>query len=251
MKISSNQGAMQYASNQAPSEHVNNASSNKTPKTSQDSSTLNTVLADDIFTPSNTDFSEYEKANYTSDGRLNLPPAFESHRGAIEAIFTSMDKLYSDTPKAAQRMFHAYSGMEEQILRESSELSHKDWGFSVNEQGVLVATGRLSDAQRDVIETKLNSNDSLVKAAQDFKAHFIEGLEIQRGDLGKSQYWGKYDVNNENFADIIDFKSMMSLIANSNESKTGGFEWRAKSQYAWEQGMVAQLKAKAEPKFST
>ncbi|QTL35677.1 hypothetical protein [Pseudoalteromonas viridis] len=249
MKVSNNQGAIQYASNQTAPALQDNKALHQDATKSQDEA-LNTVLADDIFTRSNADFSDYEKANYTPDGRLNLPPAFESHRGTIEAIFTSMDKLYSDTPKAAQRMFQAYSGLEEKILSESPELRHKDWGFSVNDQGVLVATGQLSDAQRDAIETNLNSNDSLVKAAQDFKAHFIEGLEIQRGDSGKSQYWGKYDVNNENFSDIIDFKSMMNQIASANESKTGGFEWRSKSQYAWEQGMVAQLKAKAEPKFS-
>ncbi|MCF6438638.1 hypothetical protein L1077_04245 [Pseudoalteromonas luteoviolacea] len=249
MKIGSNQGAMQYTSNQTLSEILGNKAPHQGVAKSADD-TLSKKLANDIFTPSSTDFSEYEKVNYTPDGRLNLPPDFESHRGVIEAIFTSMDKLYSDAPKAAQRMFQAFSGLEDKILRGSPELSHKDWGFSVNEQGVLVATGQLSKAQRDVIETHLNSNNSLVKAAQDFKAHFIEGLEMQRGDSGKSQYWGRYDVNNENFADIIDFKSMMNQIANANESKTGGFEWRSKSQYAWEQGMVAQLQAKAVSKFS-
>lgn len=186
---------------------------------------------------------------YTSNGKLDLPARFEEHRDLIERVANSTSKLYlHDTPAAADRVAEEYEKVSAGLYEQHPQLKNKSWGFSVDDTGKLVATGHLSQADKKLVEGVLNSNDKLVSAAQDFKANFLEGLEIERGSSGTSQYWGKYDVNEDNFAELIDFKEMITQSSNNEiqREKTGYLL----NKWDWTFNISDQLSARAAPVFT-
>jgi hypothetical protein len=119
-------------------------------------------------------------------------------------------------PKTAEKMFSAYEQVEKEITQIAPELADKAWGFSVAEDGRLTVSGDLTDEQKQLLETKLNENAELVNLAQSFKDTYLQGTSLLRDANGHSQGWGKYDVNQQNFAEIIDFKALFDASKHEN-----------------------------------
>lgn len=194
------------------------------------------------------DDGKLEVLTYTSNGKLNLPSRYEEHRELIERVANSTSKLYlHDTPAAAEEIANEYDNVMAQITKQHPELQESNWGFSINSLGKLVTTGNLSEQQRQAVEETLNSNDELVRAAQNFKTSFLEGLEAERGQSGASQYWGKYNVNDENFSQVIDFKEMITQSLNDNKNRESTGYMINKAQ--WTLNISEQLRTNADPIF--
>ncbi|KZX01594.1 hypothetical protein JL49_04335 [Pseudoalteromonas luteoviolacea] len=195
------------------------------------------------------DNGKLEVITYSSNGKLNIPSRYAEHRELLERVINSTSKLYlHDTPAAADRIAEEYEKTSADINRQVPGLNNRHWGFSIDSSGSLVATGNLTQQQKQVVEKTLNANEELVKAAQDFKSHFLEGLEIERGKVGTSQYWGKYDVTEESFADIIDFKEMVTQSINDNaERERTGY---ILDKYTWTLNIADQFSARAEANFA-
>ncbi|KZN61943.1 hypothetical protein N473_20590 [Pseudoalteromonas luteoviolacea CPMOR-1] len=247
MKIDANAGVLLHANKStadqiknviSESKNVQHVDSTSSPLHSQPARPAEEMRA-------KSDNGKLETIMYTKSGRLDLPARYEQHRELIERVANSTSKLYlHDTPEAANRMAEQYKSISSTIYELAPELKNKSWGFSIDTAGQLVATGHLNQKQKRIIEDSLNSNTKLVEAAQDFKAHFIKGIEIERGSAGTSQYWGKYDVNNDNFADIFNFKEMLDYSLNSAEEvKFSGY---ALNKWDWTMNVSDQLKEKAE-----
>ncbi|MCF2906963.1 hypothetical protein L1285_01220 [Pseudoalteromonas sp. DL2-H2.2] len=200
-------------------------------------------------TQAKSDHGKLTEITYKANGKLDLPPRYEKHRDLLESAIISTSKLYlHETPAAANRIAEEYEKVSADLYAQNPRLRHKSWGFSVDDTGKLVATGHLSQADKQLVEEALNSNDELVSAAKDFKANFLEGLEIERGSSGTSQYWGKYDVNEGNFAEIIDFKEMIEQGSNNEiEREKRGY---LLNKWEWTINIADQLQARAEPAFA-
>ncbi|PQJ54987.1 hypothetical protein [Psychrosphaera saromensis] len=112
-------------------------------------------------------------------------------------------KLASVKPK--------YEKMMGEIAVEQPSLANKYWGFSVDENDKLVVSGDITEDERIYLEDKLNSNDDIVRLTKDIPEIFMKGQEYDRGYYENEQgkYWGKYDVTQENFKDIVDIKALL------------------------------------------
>ncbi|MDK1286345.1 hypothetical protein [Pseudoalteromonas umbrosa] len=121
------------------------------------------------------------------------------------------------------------------------------WGFSIDEKGEFVVNGTISDENKSYLEEKLNANEDLLELAKQVPALFMQGLAYDRGADGKGPAWGKFDVNAENFKDIIDFKEVFDESYSSMGDISffkGNFDVL---KYA--QNVADQLHNKAEAKF--
>ncbi|QTL37952.1 hypothetical protein [Pseudoalteromonas viridis] len=252
MKINANAGQHLHAKNNQVSDEMKTVASNskeafKVDPTKQFINSEPTHPAEQ--TQAKSDNGKLTVITYKANGKLDLPARYEEHRALIERVVNSTSKLYlHDTPAAADKITEEYDKISAYLYAHNPRLRHKSWGFSVDDSGKLVATGHLNQADKQLVEDVLNSNDELVSAARDFKASFLEGLEIERGSEGKSQYWGKYDVNEDNFAEIIDFKEMVAQSRNSElqREKTGYFL----NKWEWTINIADQLQARADPAFA-
>ncbi|MFK3862464.1 hypothetical protein [Pseudoalteromonas rhizosphaerae] len=118
-----------------------------------------------------------------------------------------------DVPKAVEKMLSPYDSVMAELRSEQPSLANKSWGIAINESGELTVTGSLNDDEKAIIAEKLNSNDELVTAVNDFKSNYLKYIKMEpRG-------WGNYDVNESNFADVFDFREMLESSRSSEEFK--------------------------------
>ncbi|MCF6439510.1 hypothetical protein L1077_08730 [Pseudoalteromonas luteoviolacea] len=253
MKINAGVGALINARNTAIDKTLQNTSQSSEKITEQDPQIIlknsSLINSEAEALRGKSDNGKLVTLTYTRSGRLDLPKRYEEHRELIERVANSTSKLYlHDTPAAADRMAEQYESILASLREEIPQLDHLSWGFSIDTSGKLITTGHLNQTQKEIIEEALNSNEKLVNAAQDFKSHFLEGLQIERGSVGTSQYREKYDVNEENFADIIDFKEMFEQSWSSEEHREAyGY---LINKWEWTGNITDQLRARAEPKFA-
>ena len=105
-----------------------------------------------------------------------------------------------------------------ELAIESPELAEKSFAISINKQGELEASGKsLNNVEKSQLNAKLNENEKFVKLAQDFKDNFLEHVHLTPQD------WGKYDISDENFAEVFDFKSLLESVKDDTSlSNEGG-----------------------------
>jgi len=89
----------------------------------------------------------------------------------------------------------------------STNLQEKDWGFSVESGTLKIFEGsdKLTDAEKSQINTALEEA-GVEYAARSVADAVIDMIETERGPSGLSSGIGQYDVNNSNFADIVDLR---------------------------------------------
>lgn len=109
-------------------------------------------------------------------------------------------------------------GYDEAVSKLSPELLKKDWGFSVREGRLVLIEGRdrLSEAERSALISALAGLESL---ANDVANTVIRLLELDRGMDGVSKSIGRFDVSQQNFADIVDLRAY--LLSHGPDAKYG------------------------------
>ncbi|RJE76574.1 hypothetical protein BGP78_11310 [Pseudoalteromonas sp. MSK9-3] len=252
MKIDASAGLLLHAKNNQVTDRIKNVGSSSKEALAVDPATQ--FISSEPTLPTEqmrakSDNGKLTVINYKSNGKLDLPARFEAHRELIERVASSTSTLYlHDTPAAANKVAEEYDKTSTDLYVQNPELQNKNWGFSIDGSGKLIATGHLNQADKQLVEEALNGNDKLVSAAKDFKNKFLEGLEIERGSSGTSQYWGKYDVNEGNFAEIIDFKEMITQSRNNDKQREATGYLLNKRE--WTINIADQLKTSAEPSFT-
>ncbi|WP_046003634.1 hypothetical protein [Pseudoalteromonas rubra] len=180
-----------------------------TPKTPP-KETVNATLAPDVYHRSGEQDQTptYNRPIVIGEGRVIVETAEETIKRTLDA--ESQLYLGGDMFHAADKMAEHYDEFMGMLEQTDPQLAKKNWGFSVDEQGLLKVSGDLSEDEIATLEEKLNSNDALVKYANEVKEAFLKYTDMERGPgIPSSKGWCKYDVSNENFADIIDMKSLM------------------------------------------
>ena len=81
-----------------------------------------------------------------------------------------------------------------------------------NQSGTLEATGSITDLEKEYLEEKLNGSEELVSAIKDFKSNYLKYI------VPESRY-GRYDVTNDNFADVFDFREMLESSRSNDDFK--------------------------------
>ncbi|BES71494.1 hypothetical protein RE428_25120 [Marinobacter nanhaiticus D15-8W] len=89
----------------------------------------------------------------------------------------------------------------------STAVKNKDWGLSIQDGELKVIEGSdsLTEHQRTSISNVLKTA-GVEYAAQFVADAVIEMIELERGQNGLSRSIGRFDVNQSNFADVVDLR---------------------------------------------
>ncbi|WP_440056158.1 hypothetical protein ACSLBF_08405 [Pseudoalteromonas sp. T1lg65] len=176
----------------------------------------------------------------------------ETVEQTMDRVFEASSELYmgGNMFRAADAMTAEYDNFMSELSKTNPELAAKNWGFSVDPDGKIAVSGQLSEKEAQLLTDKLNGNEELVQYANDVKESFLKYTALERGPEGNgtSKYWGKYDVNNDNFGDVINMRAVIELGRNQDPEniKTGDHL----HTYNFVEGMAAQLQSNAEVKYS-
>lgn len=170
---------------------------------------------------------------------------------SIQSMLEASRELYMQGKmfKAADRMAAEYDDVLSEIKQSQPELADKNWGFSVDANGKLAVSGQLNQQETEFLSTLLNRNEKLVKYANEVKDNFLQYTAQERSSeaKGSGQYWGQYDITHNNFAGMIDFRSLLADSRNTDPlNKVMGTQLTADK---FVDQMSDQLKHKAEVKY--
>jgi hypothetical protein len=193
------------------------------------------TLTDDIYTKAE------HIPSVTYDRPLELTTVLADDPDSFVKMLNTID--FGELPSQIGKIRDEFQLFMNDLETDSPTLAQKDWGFSVDENDKLVVSGDITEDERIYLEEKLNENEDLVRLAKEVPDILIKGMEYDRGNDGKGQYWGKYDVTQENFKDIIDIKELMDAsyhpVTNSyyafdyQDNLGAQLAWRAEVKYAY------------------
>ncbi|MCF6435390.1 hypothetical protein [Pseudoalteromonas sp. MMG022] len=155
-----------------------------------------------------------------------------------------------DMYKAADELAGEYNQFMSELTSSDPQLAQKDWAFSVDKEGAIKVSGQLSADQISYLEDKLNANEKFVQLANDVKDNFLKYTELERGpsEQGTSEYWGKYDVNNENFSQIIDMRALVKEQSTEDDvSARIGYNL---NMFGFIDNISSQLRTKAQATYA-
>lgn len=134
----------------------------------------------------------------------------------------------------------------------SSELKNKDWGFSIQDGELTVLEGadELTSDERSQIAGTLKEN-GVEFAAQSVADAVIEMIELERGPNDLSRSIGRFDVNQSNFADVVDLRAFIGDYQPGAKHAKGLINPSdIESRYSFAgRGIVDQVAAKADETF--
>ncbi|WP_125779408.1 hypothetical protein [Pseudoalteromonas rubra] len=160
----------------------------------------------------------------------------------------SQTLYFGELPGVFRDMQSHYQDFMSKLEKSDPQLAKLDWGFSVNENGQLVVSGPINNESKAYLEEKINENKELVELAKQVPDVMMKGLAYDRGADGKASAWGKYDVNSENFKDILDFREV--LDSTYTERDDISYFKNNFNTFEFAENIASQLKRKAEVKFS-
>lgn len=198
------------------------------------------VLAEDV----------YHKGEHTPQSESTYDRPMEIHTlhskmSQRESITKTTETIYNEIPAQLSFIRPEFKEIKNEIESEAPILKSKDWGYSVDETGKLIALGDISEDERSLIEDKLNQDGQFVRANQGIAELVTKGVEYDRAYALRSKYWGKYEVTQDNFKDIIDMKSLLQ----STETPASDVYINKVDLHSYSQNLAAQLAKRAEVKY--
>lgn len=138
----------------------------------------------------------------------------------------------------------------------SPALMRKDWGFSVSNGELVILEGNdaLSDSERTTIKDTL-SEFGVDLFANHLASDFVDNLNDARRPHGESGIL-KYDLTEENFAEIIDLRAYLDTHAEGGrfakriEMLTHKHDLESAFFLSGLEAMFEQMSARAEPKYA-
>ncbi|GHF94565.1 hypothetical protein [Thalassotalea marina] len=160
----------------------------------------------------------------------------------------SQTLYFGELPSLFRQMQSHYQDFNTQLNNTDPQLTNKNWGFSIDEKGSFVVNGDITEDEKSYLEHKLNSNLELLGLAQQIPDVLIKGLSYDRGTDGKAEAWGKYDVNIDNFQDIIDIKEVLDVTY--TERNDSGIFAEYFDMFKFPENIASQLRRNAQVKFN-
>ncbi|WP_125781313.1 hypothetical protein [Pseudoalteromonas rubra] len=204
---------------------------------------LNKVAKQQVQNVSEADQQVLNSANL-HDMEISSDTVYEPER----FVKVSQTLYFGELPSLFRDMQSHYQNFMAELSQSAPDLAKEHWGFSIDEHGQFVVSGSISDKQKTYLSDKLNSNEDMLKLAQQVPGVLMKGLAYDRGADGKANAWGKYDVNNENLKDILDFRAVLD----DSYSARGDIA-QFKNNFdvlKFVESVAGQLRSNAEAKFS-
>ncbi len=203
-----------------------------------DDKVVSPTLAEDVYHKG----EHVPKDSNTYNKPLNIAVEY-TQTPELEA--KTVETLYNKLPSNLSLIRPEFKKLQSEIENKIPALQDKRWSYTVDGSGKLIATGKLNDQERDVIESALNKDQGFVALNQSIPDLLSEGVQLDRTFYGRSRNWGKYEVTKENFKDIIDMKSLLQSTETQNSDKS----FNKVDFFSYTQNLAGQLARKAEVKY--
>lgn len=182
-----------------------------------------------------------------SQSIYDRPLSITAHKSESKLIDKMTNTIsFGELPNKLNDIRPKYESFMNDLQVSSPLLAQKEWGFSVDSNDMLVVSGNITENEKVYLEAKLNTNKDIVNLAKELPDILIKGQEYDRGYDGKGKYWGKYDVTQENFKDIVDVKALLdSSYGPNSKAFDNGFD-----AFSYQDNLRSQLASKAEVKYA-
>jgi hypothetical protein len=191
----------------------------------------------------------YHKYEHTPQNQstYDRPLSITAHKSESELLVKMEQTIdFGELPKKLNQLRPKYESFMNELEVSSPSLAKKEWGFSVDSNDKLVVSGNITEDEKKYLEEKLNADKDIVNLAKELPDILIKGQEYDRGYDGKGKYWGKYDVTQENFKDIVDIKGLLDSSYGPNaKAFDDGFD-----VMSYQDNLRSQLASKAEAKYA-
>jgi len=191
----------------------------------------------------------YHKDEHTPQNQstYDRPLSITAHKSESELLVKMEQTIdFGELPKKLNQLRPKYESFMNELEVSSPSLAKKEWGFSVDSNDKLVVSGNITEDEKKYLEEKLNADKNIVNLAKELPDILIKGQEYDRGYDGKGKYWGKYDVTQENFKDIVDIKGLLDSSYGPNaKAFDDGFD-----VMSYQNDLRNQLASKAEVKYA-
>ncbi|WP_405128306.1 hypothetical protein [Pseudoalteromonas sp. PB2-1] len=220
-----------------------------------------TVPANERRTPDSTseEFNKQQKQSFAADiyhkdehipknqSTYDRPLSITAHKSESELLDKMTNTIsFGELPKKLSQLRPKYENFLNELEVSSPSLVQKNWGFSINSDDKLVVFGDITEDEKFYLEGKLNADKDIVSLVKELPNTLIKGQEYDRGYDGKGKYWGKYDVTQDNFKDIIDVKALLDSSYGPNaKAFDNGFDI-----FSYQDNLRSQLVSKAEVKYA-
>lgn len=175
------------------------------------------------------------------------PLSITAHKSESELLDKMVNTIdFGELPEKLSQLRPKYEKFMDDLQVSAPSLAQKKWGFSVDNNDKLVVSGTVTEDEKAYLEAKLNANEDIVNLAKELPDILIKGQEYDRGYDGKGKYWGKYDVTQENFKDIVDVKA---LLDNSYGFGAKAFD-NGFNIFSYQDSLRSQLASKADVKYA-
>ncbi|KGJ88416.1 hypothetical protein [Colwellia psychrerythraea] len=183
-----------------------------------------------------------------SQNTYDRPLSITAHKSESELLVKMEQTIdFGELTNQFRKIQPKYQDFMKDLQNTAPSLAQKDWGFSIDSNDKLVVSGDITEDEKKYLEDKLNANEDIVNLAKELPDILIKGQEYDRGYDGKGKYWGKYDVTQENFKDIINIKEMLDYSFTTEDH--GGLTKNNFDTWKYQDNLRSQLASKAEVKY--
>lgn len=122
--------------------------------------------------------------------------------------------------KLSEQAKDQYTQLNRVIAEERPEIIGKAWDFSLDNKNnvVVLHNGDLTDNDVEWLEGKLQ-HSVLLDTLSELKGSMLQHIEIQRGPNMRSFGIGRYDLNSNNFDNIIRFGDFLNKTNGENANQ--------------------------------
>ena len=124
----------------------------------------------------------------------------------------SVDQLTVEMPQASVGLVLSYHAA---VTSLSSELQQKDWGFSVSNGRLVFEQGLDALSEQDLADLRKAFGDADVEISADRVATAtVASVELRResGEPTNSLGWGRFEVDRQNFSDVVNLREYVTSI---------------------------------------
>lgn len=122
----------------------------------------------------------------------------------------SRDLLINGVAVATVSLKKAYIAAMSQL---STGLQRKDWSFSVSDGNLVFTEGDDALTEQDLADLR-KAFDSVKTAANELADAVVASIELRRevGESSGNLGWGRFDVNETNFSDVVDLREYVTAV---------------------------------------
>lgn len=182
--------------------------------TSSESSLVQAKAKPSRAEPSQSELDSTQKTTESSVSRTLTRGVQPSKEEFIRSKERSMDILISELPKKVDDVSKRFASLEKEIYEKVDISVDDEWDFSLDENGSpVILSDDLDYEQKSQIKIII-SISGLIEDFKELQSLMIEALESDRTSALYSNGIGKYDLTEENFSDVINFREFMSDAQN-------------------------------------